>query len=820
MPKINTKRLKVKKKNGSWEAIAGFGGGVYPTAKTAGMTQPVGIDEQGRLFTEPSVGEADVKGTVRYDKAQELTEEQQAQARENIGAVSEEEVAVATGGKITSPDTATVGDMLTVEEVDEDGKPVKWKTAKPTAEIPTTLPNPHTLTFSGAVEAEYDGSSEVEVEIPTAPDTYTKSEIDTALDEVKGSIPEAVDVPEVFDWVKSELPFTADQISDTYNAVASCFVTNPTNFADGIPYFRYHAGSKNFTWTNPNPRKGQVTVTVLSWQQWNKTSTGNSSTLNFCYSDGTKEQKTPKNGVTTTFTSNANKTLTQIKGNYDLENWVLLDLSVLKIVANYDPWFEDSANKVTELTESSTDVQYPSAKAVYTKFAEVETALETHVAEAETALGSYITDIDTLIGDGSSTSDEKTFENLTKRESIIYSEELSSTVEEQNDGSLKLTALSEYSGHSKRVQLSAIPPKIYVMMQFEVLSGSVLPFDINANLSCLNSSWASTGGNTEGERLTVSMEGTHVLTSILSATDDMTAEGVYMNIGVFMRTVGAIIKIKDYVVFDVSGIDNYVILGYNFPQYLVDGYVESVTIASSSSTASGGVWDGKNVLFIGDSLSTADEYQSTVKSILGINVYNHCKSGATFDTMVSGDNGLDGTYSDETDSSGVLRPLTSSEVNGMHLIVLYGGYNCRHLLAGEVGDVYNPDGTGQSTYAGQLQYAINRIYDELVEADNLTCKILIVTPDCVGSYPSISQTGYEEYPAGSGQTLETLVNIHKAVAEANGLPCLDLYHTSGINRKTWGIFSASADDCVHKSSLGYARIGEKISGAIIGAYGN
>lgn len=388
MPKINTKRLKVKKKNGSWEAVAGFGGGVYPTAKTEGMTQPVGVDERGRLFTEPTGGgEANVKGAVRYDVAQELTEEEKERARGNIGAVSADEVATATEGKITSPDTATVGDMLTVEEVDENGKPVKWKTAKPTTEVPESLPNPHKLTFSGAVEAEYDGSAEVEVEIPTAPDTYTKAEIDTALDEVKESIPEAVDVPEVFDWAKSELPFTADQISGTYNAVASCFVTNPTNFADGIPYFRYHAGNKNFTWTNPNPHKGAVSVTVLSWQQWGKTSTGNSSALKFCYSDGSTEIKTPKNGVTTTFTSKADKVLTQIKGNYDLENWILLDLSVLKIVAQYDPWFEDSANKATELTESATDVQYPSAKAVYTKFAEVETAL-----------GSYITDVDTLIG--------------------------------------------------------------------------------------------------------------------------------------------------------------------------------------------------------------------------------------------------------------------------------------------------------------------------------------------------------------------------------------------------------------------------------------
>ena len=35
------------------------------------------------------------------------------------------------------------------------------------SDIPSTLPNPHPLTFTGAVEATYDGSTPVEVEIPS-----------------------------------------------------------------------------------------------------------------------------------------------------------------------------------------------------------------------------------------------------------------------------------------------------------------------------------------------------------------------------------------------------------------------------------------------------------------------------------------------------------------------------------------------------------------------------------------------------------------------------------------------------------------------------
>ena len=140
-------------------------------------------------------------------------------------------------------------------------------------------------------------------------------------------------IPKVFDWANAELPFTESEISGTTNGAG--FVVNPENFADGKTYFRYHAGATNFTWTNPNPKVGAVTLRVLSWKQWDKNSTGNSSSLNILYSDGTTDIFKPLNGVVSTFTTNANKVLSQIKGNYDIENWILLDMDVLSIVANY-----------------------------------------------------------------------------------------------------------------------------------------------------------------------------------------------------------------------------------------------------------------------------------------------------------------------------------------------------------------------------------------------------------------------------------------------------------------------------------------------------
>lgn len=232
-------------------------------------------------------------------------------------------------------------------------------------------------------------------------------------------------------------------------------------------------------------------------------------------------------------------------------------------------------------------------------------------------------------------------------------------------------------------------------------------------------------------------------------------------------------------------------------------------------------WNGKNVLFMGDSLTAAKKYQKTVKEMLGINVYNHCLGGAGIIQIVDGND------------AGTITAITADLVKDMDLIVFYAGYNNRGVQDGKVGDCYTED----RTIAGYMQYAINRIYECLTEANNLTCKILVVTVDCSGKYDYIDADGYDEYPVGSGQSMETLANIQKAVAEYNSLPCLDLWHNSGINRNTWSVFGANPEayienpgessapyphngDQLHKSDAGYVRIGECIAGAIIKAYGN
>lgn len=285
-----------------------------------------------------------------------------------------------------------------------------------------------------------------------------------------------------------------------------------------------------------------------------------------------------------------------------------------------------------------------------------------------------------------------------------------------------------------------------------------------------------------------------------------------------------------------------------------------------------GSWQGRNVLFIGDSLTARRLYPETVKRILGINVFYHCKGGASLKSMVDGDAGRGGDYDNITDAKGVLYPLCADDVSGKDLIVFFGGYNGRNIEIGQVGDRYSPG--KPKTVAGLMQYAIDRIYEELENAGNMTCRLLIVTVDRSGRYPYVDASAMEPVVPGTNKTLAEIARIQREVAEENAIPVCDLFHHSGINEHTWAVFGKEPTpvkeeyspflldatgtpvsderiryetgktyyqirdgkpvaekyelpypypyngDQLHKSPAGYERIGEVIAGAIVSAYGN
>ena len=238
-------------------------------------------------------------------------------------------------------------------------------------------------------------------------------------------------------------------------------------------------------------------------------------------------------------------------------------------------------------------------------------------------------------------------------------------------------------------------------------------------------------------------------------------------------------------------------------------------------------WYGKNALVIGDSLTAVGVWQKQLTAILGMNVKTHAKGGMGIIQCVDGEDGA-GEYDNETAASGTLYALNVDDVSDKDLIILFAGYNNRGMSDGSVGDCFNPNDNNGKTIAGITQYAIDRIYEELSEAGNLNCRIVIITPHCVGKYGYIDVDGYNEYPKGSGQTLRTLAKTMEDVARFNSLPCLNLWENSGINRHTWSVFASNPtatntngsgsgtypynNDQLHlNKDVGYPYLGERIA---------
>lgn len=257
---------------------------------------------------------------------------------------------------------------------------------------------------------------------------------------------------------------------------------------------------------------------------------------------------------------------------------------------------------------------------------------------------------------------------------------------------------------------------------------------------------------------------------------------------------------------DVSEVDSMGGVWNIYPDIVPNAQYAKVALNAINKRS---LWKDKKVLVMGDSLTASLKWQNTVASLQQCAITTHAKGGIGITQVVDG--------------SAPLLPLSTELVADKDLIILFIGMNDRSALYGVQGDLY----PAQATVHAKMQYVINTIYDRLTTAGNLDCKILVITPHCAGKYEYVDVDGYGEYPAGTGQTLEKMSDIIKKNAQYNNCQVADLWHDSGIGRRTWSIYTASPTpvrtvplagvpypnntDQLHLSDLGYTRIGEVIA---------
>lgn len=313
------------------------------------------------------------------------------------------------------------------------------------------------------------------------------------------------------------------------------------------------------------------------------------------------------------------------------------------------------------------------------------------------------------------------------------------------------------------------------------------------------------------------------------------------------------ISAKDFVITDVTGLTDAQIIeivqtgmqdgvyynpGKNVADALSNQAKEDITVETIKRMYPNpnGYWYGKKCLVIGDSTSATEQWQKKLSENLGMSVTTHAKGGIQFLQMVVGSLGYEGDYDNETGNTGVLQPLKISDVYDKNLIIIFGGFNNRGMKLGEITDLYKTDGTGQNTVTGQLQFVLNWIYDLLKGnesyAQNLKCKIVVVTPYCCGKYNYANYDGYSG-DNWAGYTLREMCDRIIEIAALNNCSSYNAWENSGIGRHTWTIYSASptatkeagsdtapyptnADQLHLNDSVGYPHLGDCISAFVNG----
>ena len=200
-------------------------------------------------------------------------------------------------------------------------------------------------------------------------------------------------------------------------------------------------------------------------------------------------------------------------------------------------------------------------------------------------------------------------------------------------------------------------------------------------------------------------------------------------------------------------------------------------------------WKGKKWCAIGDSITIRyGNYVDTVAKALGLEATNLGIDGADANRMRLSISGEDENHPDYS-------PSRKRAVMEADLITVYGFANDYYPGAPALGDVYN---SVRGTYA----YNVKALIETILKL-NPRAKIVIIGCHNIWDYyrPDI----YE--PVTGENRIADYIDMLDEIANYYGLPFIDMYHDSGINR-----YSAShllADGC-HPTYEGYERISQII----------
>jgi lysophospholipase L1-like esterase len=254
---------------------------------------------------------------------------------------------------------------------------------------------------------------------------------------------------------------------------------------------------------------------------------------------------------------------------------------------------------------------------------------------------------------------------------------------------------------------------------------------------------------------------------------------------VYMRVSGLLTNLDTYQVEEGSVVTVFEAFSSVTTTRMKDNYVPTLVYNRLNDNSA------KVLDTLGDSLTFMELWQATVQKRLGLASYSNHGIGGAVVTTING-----------RDCFNAMRTNVNLNAN---IITVWGGTNDWASMA----TIGNVDDTVDTTFCGAINSLIQYFTTNAPKAT-----LVFITPiqrfSNMSAY-SFTQNADGEWINTSGKRLEEYVNAMISVCQRRGIPCLDFYHNSGINKFNHATFLS---DALHPNSTGGKWLGNKIAGFI------